>query len=191
MLLTYKTRIEPTQAQMQVLWKLADQCRLLYNLALQDRLNRWQQERPKPKALRHYLTYMDQQNALPQLKAQFPEFKWVYSKTLQLVLRTLDADFKSYFGLRKRGDPNAKPPRFKGKHFFTTLKYNQSGFQLRDGILTLSHKHPSKLSLAFRLPYLPFGTIRQVELYQDHRTQYWFVSFNCQVEIPIYFDNGL
>ncbi len=191
MLLTYKTRIEPTSAQRHVLWELSEQCRLLYNMALQERRYRWQQERPKPHAHRKCLTYMDQQNALPQLKAQHPEFRWVYSKVLQIVLRTLDANFKSFFGLRKRGDPKAKPPRFKGKQFFTTLKYNQSGFQLREGILTLSHKHPSKVVLAFRLPYLPAGTIKQVELYHEPRTNRWFVSFNCLVELPPYFDNEL
>ena len=184
MLLTYKTRIEPTSAQCHVLWELSEQCRLLYNFTLQERLHRLQQERPKPKAHRKYLTYVDQQNALPQLKAQHPEFRWVYSKVLQLVLRTLDANFKSLFGLRKRGDPKAKPLRFKGQQFFTTLKYNQSGFQLREGILTLSHKHPSKIALAFWLPYLPAGTIKQVELYHEPRTDRWFVSFNCQVELP-------
>ncbi len=138
----------------------------------------------------HHL-YVDQQNTLPQLKAQFPKFRWVYSKVLQLVLRILDANFKSFFGLRKKGDPKAKPPRFKGQQFFTTLKYNQSGFQLREDLLTLSHKHPSKIPLVFQLPYLPAGTIKQVELYRDPWTQHWFVSFNCHMELPAYFDNGL
>ncbi len=41
MLLTYKTRIEPTPAHEQVLWDLAERCRLLYNFALQDRRVNW------------------------------------------------------------------------------------------------------------------------------------------------------
>ena len=30
-----------------------------------------------------------------------------------------------------------------------------------------------------------------MELYQDRRTKQWFVSFNCQVEVFAYYDNGL
>ncbi len=62
---------------------------------------------------------------------------------------------------------------------------------MRQGVLTLSHKHPSGVSLSFPLPYLPAGTIKQVELYYNRRTHQWFVSFNCQVEVLPYFDNGL
>ena len=144
-ILTYKTRIVPTLEQVKVLWDLSERCRLLYNFSLQERLTRWQQEKTKPKEGLKFLTYLEQQNALPQLKARFPEYRWVYSKVLQLVLRTLNADFKSFVSLRKNGDLTANPPRFKGKCFFTTLKYNQSGFKVRDGVLTLSHNYPSKV----------------------------------------------
>ena len=47
------------------------------------------------------------------------------------------------------------------------------------------------MKLAFQLPYLPSGTIKQVELYHDRRTKHWFVSFNCQVKVLEYYDNGL
>jgi putative transposase len=181
----------PTSEQISVLWELSEQCRRLYNWALYERIMKWQEEQSKPPTARKYRTYLEQQNALPQLKDRVPELRWVYSKVLQMVLRTLDADYKSFFSLWRNGDPNARPPRFKGKHFFTTLKYNQSGFQMRQGILILSHKHPSRVVLAFPLPYLPAGTIKQVELYQDQRTKHWWVSFNCQVAVLTYYDNGL
>jgi putative transposase len=190
-ILTYKTQIVPTPEQDSVLWELSEQCRRLYNWALHERITRWQEEQSKPQTACKYLTYLEQQNTLPQLKERVPELRWVYSKVLQMVLRTLDADYKSFFSLWRNGDPKARPPRFKGKQFFTTLKYNQSGFQVRQGVLTLSHKHPSQVSLSFHLPYLPAGTIKQVELYYDRRTNQWFVSFNCQVEIFTYYDNGL
>jgi len=44
---------------------------------------------------RGLISYTDQQNALPDLKNRYPEYQWVYSKVLQSVLRTLDADYKS------------------------------------------------------------------------------------------------
>ncbi len=191
MILTYKTRIAPTPEQVSVLWELSEQCRRLYNLALHERITRWQEEQSNLQKVRKYLTYLEQQNALPQLKERVPAFRWVYSKVLQMVLRTLDADYKSFFSLWRNGDLKAKPPRFKGNKFFTTLKYNQSGFQVRQDVLILSHKHPSGVALAFPLPYLPAGTIKQVELYHERRINQWFVSFNCQVEVFTYYDNGL
>jgi putative transposase len=151
----------------------------------------WQQEKAKPKEDRILITYTDQQNGLPALKARYPEYKSVYSKVLQLTLRTLDADFKSFFALWKKGDTKARLPKYKGKKYFTTLKYNQSGFNLHDAMLTLSHNHPSKIKLVFRLAYLPAGKVKQLELYQDKRTKHWFVSFNCLVTILKHYDNGL
>ena len=61
MILTYKTRIDPTPEQVQVLWDLSERCRLLYNFALQERILRWQEEQVKPKEARQSLTYLEQQ----------------------------------------------------------------------------------------------------------------------------------
>ena len=48
MILSYKTRIFPSEVQTQVLWDLAEQCRLLYNLALTERKVIWEQEKNSP-----------------------------------------------------------------------------------------------------------------------------------------------
>jgi putative transposase len=191
MFLTYKTRIFPTNIQKYILWDLAEKCRLLYNFALAERKIVWEQAKQFPKTQREYLTYIDQQNALPQLKKRYPEYRWVYSKVLQMVLRTLDADFKSFFALRKKDDKTARPPKFKRKRVFYPLKYNQSGFKLEGENLSLSHHHPSQERLDFSLSYLPVGKVKQVELYYDHLHQQWYVSFNCEVEVQAYQDNGL
>jgi putative transposase len=45
--------------------------------------------------------------------------------------------------------------------------------------------------LAFQLPYLPAGNVKQLEIYREARTNQWYVSFNCKVEVPAYHDNGL
>ncbi len=214
MILTYKTQIYPSEIQLPVLWDLSELCRLLYNFALTERKVIWEQERHNPYRRYHALlnvdaeghlldsefelmgaktqiTYQDQQNALPDLKTRYPHYQWVYSKLLQMVLKTLDADFKSFFALWKTGDTQARPPKYKGKKYFTTLKYNQSGFKVEEGMLKLSHKHPSGVELRFRLPYVPAGQVKQVELYLDRVSHKWFVAFNCYLEPLKYFDNGL
>ncbi len=184
MILTYKTRIYPTKAQVKVLGELAEKCRLLYNFALAERKFLYE-------TYNLHVSYQEQQNALPKLKERYPEYTWVYSKVLQMTLRTLAADFKSFFGLWEKGDKTARPPRYKQKSSFIPLKYNQSGFKLHNQTLSLSHRHPSHVKLAFLLPYLPVGKIKQVEIYHDHLRKYWSVSFNCQIEVPVYYDNGL
>ncbi|MHA2497175.1 MAG: RNA-guided endonuclease InsQ/TnpB family protein, partial [Candidatus Hodarchaeales archaeon] len=189
MLLTTKLRIYPTEAQAEVLWALAERCRLLYNFSLQERQTVWQANKAKPKARRQKITYQDQQNQLPALKKQFPEYRWVYSKVLQMTLRKLDTAYKSYFALRQKGDPTAHPPRFRGKDHFMALCYNQSGFKAVNGILTLSHKHPSKLPLAFQLPREAPTTIKQVEITRDYAHR-WFACLQYEVDPPTYFDNG-
>jgi putative transposase len=154
MLLTRKISITPTPEQVQVLWALAEKCRLLYNFALAQRRHQWETNHTKPPAERTPITYQQQQNALPALKAQYPEYAWVYSKVLQMVLRRLDADYKSFYARWRRGDHTARPPRFKGKEYFTTLCYNQSGFTLdtENQRIRFSHRHPSGVALTFALP---------------------------------------
>jgi len=157
MLLTHKIPITPTPEQAQVLWDLSEKCQLLYNFALAERRYQWTTNRTKPKTERTHITYIQQQNALPALKEQYPEYSWVYSKVLQMVLRRLDADYKAFFARRHRGDLQAQPPRFKGKHYFTTLCYNQSGFTLDvdNQRIHFAHRHPSGVELEFALSWLP------------------------------------
>ncbi len=193
MLLTRKISITPTTEQAKVLWALSEKCRLLYNFALAERCHNWTINRTKPAPVRTLITYTQQQNALPALKAQYPEYTWVYSKVLQMVLRRLDADYKSFFARWRRGDKTARLPRYKGPHYFTTLCYNQSGFTIDvdHQRIRFAHRHPSGVELTFALPWLPplNGRVKQVELFQDRRHR-WFVAITCEVAVPPYVDNS-
>ncbi len=142
--LTQKLPIFPTDSQVKVLWGLSEKCRFIYNFALAERIENWKKNKNKPKDERKYINYTDQQDQLPVIKKKYPEYKWVYSKVLQMTLRKLDANCKSFKALWNNGDKKARSPRFKSKKYFTTLCYNQSGFKLEDSTITFSHKHPSK-----------------------------------------------
>jgi hypothetical protein len=109
MLLTRKIRITPTAKQAKILWALSEKCRLLYNFALTERRHQWIRNRTKPATEYTPITYIQLQNALPDLKAQYPEYIWVYSKVLQMTLRRLDADYKSFFARWRRGDQYHDP----------------------------------------------------------------------------------
>lgn len=194
MILTHKIRIFPSLEQIRLLWVLSEKCRLVYNFALQERKLDWILQREKMESQRNYITCVDQLNKLPSMKKKYPEYKWVYSKVLQMTLQKLDASFKSFFSMRKKGDDKSKPPRFKGKQYFFTLCYNQSGFKIQKNSIKFSHKHPSHLPLSFEIPSdLIQGVInvKQVEiLFQEH-TQKWFICINHEFNPPPYHDNGL
>jgi putative transposase len=134
---TKKVRIFPTCEQEEVLWVLSERCRLIYNFGLAERKEAFKNGKNKN------ISYIDQQNDLPETKKKYPEYRWVYSKVLQGVLQKLDADYRSFFTLRKNGDRNAEPPGFKGKKHFTTMDFNQSGFKIleKDGKIKLSHSY--------------------------------------------------
>ncbi|TFF98990.1 MAG: transposase, partial [Promethearchaeota archaeon] len=155
MQLSQKIRIYPTEEQLQVLWDVSEKCRLIYNFALSERIENWKEQKEKPKKERNYITYTQQQNELPEIKRKYPEYKWVYSKVLQMTLRKLDGNYKSFFTLWRNGDTNARPPKYKGKDFFTTLCYNQSGFKIEKNTIAFSHKHPSKTPLTFDISHYP------------------------------------
>jgi putative transposase len=167
---------------------LAEKCRLIYNFALKERRDHWEQMKLLPEPERTFLSYTDQQNQLPATKAKYPEYRWVYSKVLQMALQKLDADYKSFFALAK-ADPAARPPRFKGKQHFTTLCYNQSGFKVACNGITFSHKHPSNVPLQFELAVRPREQAKQAEIFRDQRGR-WFVSLTYEAAPPPYAGNG-
>ncbi len=190
--LAQKIHIFPTDSQLELMWVLSEKNRLIYNFALDERIENWKENKNKPKKDRKYINYKEQQNQLPNIKEKYPEYKWVYSKVLQMTLKKLDANYKSFFALRKKDDKSARPPRFKGKKYFTTLCYNQSGFKIANSVITFSHKHPSKVDLSFEIPegLLLKEKIKQVELFRDSQDR-WFLSFTYEIDAPEYKDNEL
>jgi putative transposase len=188
MLLTNKVRIWPTAER--VLWDLSEKCRLLYNFSLQERKQDWAVQYEKEKKERLYMTYQQQSKSLPDIKRTYPEYRWVYSKVFQQVVKKLDENFRSFLSQLKKGDINARPPRFKGKHFFFTLCYNQSGFKVNNRIFSFSHKHPSGIPLNFMMSYPYHGTehIKQIEIKQE-RDSRWVACITFAKESSPYRDN--
>lgn len=183
MQLTQQIRIEATPAQEIVLEALSEKCRLIYNFALKERKEAFEQNIKG-------INYTKQQNDLPEIKKKFPEYNWVYSKVLQYTLRILNADFKSFYALHKKGDKEARPPKFKGKQFFTTMVHNQSGFKTGKGFIALSHYYPSKTKLRFAVPEkFSFDNITQISIYKKDKNYYLSITYE-QPEKE-YKDNGL
>ena len=180
MQLTQKIRIFPNKTQEETLWGLSEVCRKLYNTALSERLACWFND--------YDVSRYDQQNKLPRMKKDNTELRCVYSKVLQMVVGQLDKDFKSAIALQKM-DENASFPRFKGKKYFTTMQYNQSGFSVASGSIEFSHKL-NGTNLKFKIPgkFSSMNNVKQVALYRNDDK--FFVSVTHERETPEYHDNG-
>ena len=167
------------------MWDLSETCRVLYNQALVERRYLYE-------AYNYSVSYTDQQNALPRLKQHDPRYKSVYSKVLQMTLKKLDGAFQAFFGLRKIGDPTARLPTFRGKQYFFTLCYNQSGFKITNQTIRFSHKHPSHTELTFSIPFdFTRSQVKQIELFLDRYDDHFHLTVTYDQPAPVFADNGL
>ncbi|GAH24743.1 unnamed protein product, partial [marine sediment metagenome] len=100
----------------------------------------------------------------------------------------LDADYRSFFALLKKGNREAKPPKYKSKKYFTTMFYNQSRFKLKDGYVFLSHKY-NKTPLKFKISdKFKFNKVYQVSVFKKDDKFYISITYNRQVKD--YVDNN-
>jgi putative transposase len=182
MQITQKIRVFPTLEQEHIIWHLSERCRLLYNFALFERKQAW-------KLRGENISYVKQQNNLPALKKKYSEYRWVYSKVLQMVLRGLDADYESFFSLWKNGHRDARPPKFKGRRHLMTMTYNQTGFRIEQGGITLTHFY-NDASLSFEIPRkFKFNRVYQVSIYR--KKEKFYLSVVHEVPERPYEDNSL
>ncbi len=99
-----------------------DICRKLYNKLLE--------ECKKAREKGEKLTQIKTQSFIVGLKNNsMPELKGVYSKVLQMVNYTLWTNIKTLSKLKKTGRKIGHL-RFKGKGWYKTINYNQSGFKV-------------------------------------------------------------
>jgi len=120
-MLSYKFRIYPSKTIQKKLQEQLELCRWLYNRLLFE-LNKAKEESRtlKPK---------DTQSLIVNLKQENTNLKMVYSKVLQMVNYQLWSNIKALHKLKKNGKKVGKL-RYKGKGWFKTLNFNQSGFKI-------------------------------------------------------------
>ena len=124
----YKFRLYPKKEQQDKLDLSLEVCRQTYNHLLSG--------------LDERFTKSELQNYLLDLKVVFPEMNNIHSKVLQMENQRLFGNLSSLSQLKKKGKKVGRL-RFKGKNWFKTFTYNQSGFKLthiknKKGILFLS-----------------------------------------------------
>src|SRR5688572_29726651 len=126
----FKFRIYPTKRQESLLTLWLSLCCELYNSALQERRDAY-------KLAGLSISYLDQQNQLPEIKKVRQDLKAVHSQVIQDVLKRLDKAFQAFFRRLKNAQ---KPgyPRFRSRSRYNSFSYSQSGFSIEGDKLFLS-----------------------------------------------------
>ena len=151
-MITYKFRLYPTKIQEQQLFTTFDLCRFTYNQLL-DKLNK--NKKISRSVIQHHII---------KLKKDNPDLNKVYSKTLQYECYRLFSNLKSLSQLKKKGKKVGQL-RFKGRDWFKTINYNQSGFKLNQLGTRYGKLHLSKIGdIDIRCHRITSGKIKQITI---------------------------
>ncbi len=159
----FRYRLKPTKAQIAILNRHLDLCRWTFNETLALRKSAWEKEDRS-------ISYFESKRMIPTWKDSKPELKEVYSQVLQEVVQRVDLALKAFFRRIKNGEVPGYP-RFKGKGWYDSITYPQSGFSLNGNILHLSKIGDIKVWLHRPIE----GTIKRLTIRRSS-TKKWYVS---------------
>jgi len=166
----YKYRIYANKTTTDKLQLTLDRCRELYNAALQERQEAY-------KYAGKSISYVQQANQLPEIKAIRDEYNGIHSQVLQDVLRRVDKAMQAFFCRVKNGE---KPgyPRYQGRNRYDSFTYPQAGFSLtHDNRVSLSKIGSVKVKFHRSIE----GKIKTCTIKREGNQ--WYVIFACKVEI--------
>ena len=170
---TFKYRLNPTPHQELALGTVLLRCRVLYNVALEQRKSWWQRGQDRS------ATYFQQKAELPDLKGACPEYGEVHSQVLQEVVLRVERTYQAFFRrIKNRETPGY--PRFQGTNRYHSFTYPQygNGAVLDGGILSLSKIGRVPVRMHRPLQGIP----KAVTIVKE--ADGWYVSFSC-AEVPI------
>lgn len=168
---TFKYRLYPTKLQTTKMNNILEQTRWVYNETLALRKNAWESGKKT-------ISLYDTQIELTKWKTNKPELNEVFSQVLQNAQLRVDLAFKAFWRRCKAGE-NPGFPRFKGKGWYRSITYPQSGFRLHpDGV------YLSKIGRVKIVLHRPIeGAIKTCTV-KKTPTGKWYVYFSCEVTPP-------
>jgi len=165
----YRYRIYPTNSQVTKLNSILELCRWTYNETLTLRKNAWESEQKN-------IGYYESKKMIPIWKKDKPKLKEVHSQVLQEIVKRVDLAFQAFFRRVKAGE-KAGYPRFKGKGWYDSITYTQSGFEVNEDELWLSKIGDIKVKLHRPMK----GNIKRLTIRRSV-TQKWYVSILTDVD---------
>jgi putative transposase len=161
----FRFRLEPDALQSELFARTAGCCRVLWNLALEQRSLAWTNQRRS-------VGYSPQAGELGDLKAFVPWMAEAPSHCLQQTLRDLDRAFGNFFSGR------AAYPRFKRKGQRDAFRFpDAKQFRLEEDRIFL----PKAGWVAFRKSQEALGRMKQITISRDG--DHWYASILCEVEM--------
>ena len=164
----FKFRLYPTPAQSRKMEHALVLCCDLYNACLEQRRTAYRHSKQSVAAAM-------QMRELPNLKAELPELRGVYSQTLQDVIWRVDLAYQHFFRRVREKNGKAGYPRYRSKRRYDSLTYPQLGFKIVG-----SRLHLSKLgNIKIRLHREIEGAIKTCTIKRD--VDEWYAVFSCEL----------
>ncbi|MBC6445300.1 MAG: IS200/IS605 family element transposase accessory protein TnpB [Alphaproteobacteria bacterium GM202ARS2] len=181
---TYQYRLLPNKEQREALGRALAQTRYIYNSALDDRIQSYNNKKSASYLGLTYktLTKFDQMKALTQWrKESFNGVKndWLGAWVQHGALDRLDKAYQAFYRRVKSGGEKAGFPRFKGKRFWKSLDVpHHIGYQVVGNRVNI--KGLGKLKIKMHRP-LPEGH-KQCGLTLTQDGKGWLVSMRVEIE---------
>jgi len=176
---SYRYRLRPNRAQTEGLDFLLWQSRLIYNEALAQRIETYQETGKRATYGEQWAHYRDLRHANPETIGQ------LNATSLQQLLRRLDRTFQAFFRRVRAGE---KPgfPRFKGRYRFKSMEYRYGdGCKLcRDeqGQVRVYVMNVGEIKVIYHRPVPEGAVIKHVVL--KRRNGRWYVNLMLKLPKP-------
>ena len=173
--LAYQYRLKPNKTQERILIRLLGIGCRIYNEALAERKNAWEQEKRS-------ITYLEQSKKLTELRKTDKEIALLNFSAAQHVLRRLDKAFQRFFNAIEAGQ-KAGYPRFKKPHRFRTLEFTYGdGTKIKPDKkrqLRLYIQNVGMIKVVWHRSLPHRSVIKQVWI--TYKADGWFVTFALEV----------
>lgn len=168
---TFRYRLYPTRQQTRAMVTMLDTHRHLYNRALAERKDAWEQDKRS-------IRYGDQSAQLKGERITNAYLAATNFTSCQRTLRRLDKAFQAFFRRVQRGE-KAGYPRFKGRDRFDTVEYTYTNGCKVDGNRVYFH-HIGKVRIVLHRAIE--GTIKTVSF--TRRADNWYLIVSCDLGEP-------
>lgn len=186
---TINLKINPNQKQIDTLWNLSNECRMLYNYFLSKKINSLNDLN----SMNFDLSYKKDKKELHILREKETHYNIVNVKVLQKTIKKLNEDFNAYFN-DFFINTKINPPKFKGKKYFMNMFFDKinNSFIFKDGKLILMH-NLNNVKLEFILPNnIKFKYVKDIEILntKPYKGKGDFIlKINYNMKEKKYFDN--
>ena len=179
MLLTYKSRLNPTRAQHRALEMILEQQRQLANAALAERIDCYAKT---GKSINEY----DQSKSLTLIRQADPAHSNVQRRIQRGTLKRVDLAYKAFYRRAKAGaGARAGFPKFKGREWFDSFAFDAFQQIKLDGKRLRFAGMPGGLRVHLDRPLPTVGEDKQTSIkgvWFKRAGRRWYVGFQCEVE---------